>query len=216
MEKTLHACFISYRHPARPGTGSLEEKLIQVTKRALEDHIEPYTHDHKVFFDEDRLKTGYQYNEVLAKAICQSACMVVLYWPSYQESDYCLKEMRTMLALEKFRRTIIGDQLHGYRLLVPIIFRKYRSLPDELTADLQYLDCTRQSTSTNFNFDDHPALTKKLDEIGEYVTTLCDKMKPVHDELFAKCSKYNFPRLVRRLKRSTAQEKTQPFPGQRP
>jgi hypothetical protein len=214
MEKTLHACFISYRHPARPGTGSLEEKLIQTTRKALQDYIEPYTHDHKVFFDEERLRPGYQYNEILATAICQSACMIILYWPSYEESHYCLKEMKTMLALEKFRRRIIEDDLRGCRLLVPIIFRRSRELPEELTGDCQYLDCSRQSTSANFNFDDDPALTKKLDEIGDYVKTLCDKMTPVHDELFANCRKYTFPRFRVGPKHSIDQRYLQPFPGQ--
>ena len=47
MGKPLHACFISYRHPAR--SGSLEEKLIRNIVTAIKDHIDLYTRAHQVF-----------------------------------------------------------------------------------------------------------------------------------------------------------------------
>jgi hypothetical protein len=99
MSEYIHACFVSYRHPA--SVGGREEKLIQHVVRAIKDHIEMITQKHDVYFDQARLVPGYQYNDRLAQAICRSACMFVIYWPSYSESDYCLKEIRTMLGIEK-------------------------------------------------------------------------------------------------------------------
>src|SRR6187401_3262453 len=112
----IHSCFISYRHPAREG--SREAKLIQHVVDAITDHIEMYTHDHRVYFDKSRLVPGYQYDERLARAICRSACMVIVYWPSYLESEYCKKEIRTMQAIEALRRKRLGSDLDGCRLFV--------------------------------------------------------------------------------------------------
>ena len=86
-----------YKLPPSSDKGRLEEKLIRHVVTAIRDHIAIYTHKHEVYFDEDRLVPGYQYNEALAKAICRSACMFVIYWPSYLESDYCRKEINTIL-----------------------------------------------------------------------------------------------------------------------
>ena len=84
MSDTIHACFISYRHPA--AEGSREAKLIAHVCKAISDHVQMYTHKHEVYFDQKRLVPGYQYDECLAEAICRSACMVVVYWPAYLES----------------------------------------------------------------------------------------------------------------------------------
>jgi hypothetical protein len=111
MNHKIHSCFISYRHPA--SIGGREEKIIKHVYTALKDHVEMYTHEYSVYFDEPRLVPGYQYDERLAKAICQSACMVVVYWPSYLESEYCIKELRTMLSIEEERRSLLAGELHG-------------------------------------------------------------------------------------------------------
>lgn len=121
MSDPIHACFISYRHPAV--AGSREEKLIRHVVKAIADHVQMYTHEHQVYFDDKRLVPGYQYDERLAEAICRSACMVVVYWPSYLESDYCRKELRAMLEIEEQRRRRLGDALHGCRLFIPVILR---------------------------------------------------------------------------------------------
>ena len=102
MTQEIHSCFISYRHPA--SAGGREEKLIRQVIQAIKDHVEVYTHEYTVYFDKDRLIPGYQYNEQLASAICRSACMIVVYWPSYLESSYCRKEIYTMLNIEKVRK----------------------------------------------------------------------------------------------------------------
>jgi hypothetical protein len=213
MAKELYSCFISYRHPAT--TGGREEKLIQHVVSAIKDHLEVYTHEHGVYFDQQRLIPGYEYDERLATAICRSACMIVVYWPSYLESDYCNKELKTMLAIEKERRARLAVELRGCRLFVPVIIRgKFEDLPLEVRDGCQYLDYRAQAIRPDFNIGNDPHMSEKLYGIAEYVKSLCDKMALVENELFGKCEEYVFPTVASGKTEVTASAASlQPFPG---
>lgn len=213
MSGRIHACFISYRHPA--AAGGREEKLINHVVKAITEHVQIYTHEHEVFFDKNRLTPGYQYDEQLAKAICRSACMVIVYWPSYLESDYCRKEVETMLKIEQKRREILGDQLHGCRLFIPVILRgKYEDLPSDVTKNCQYLDYKAQATQPNFNIADNETTSEQLYAIADYIKSLCDKMKLQSDCLFDHCDGYSFSQPLPPSAPSLIQAAPlQPFPG---
>lgn len=213
MAEKFNACFISYRHPA--AKGGREEKLIGHVVKAITDHVQMYTHDHEVYFDDKRLVPGYQYDEKLAEAICRSACMIIVYWPSYLESDYCKKEIEAMLEIEDRRRQLLGADLHGCRLLIPVILRgKFEELPERVTRDCQYLDYKAQAVKPDFNIGDDDKMSDELYRIAEYIKSLCDKMKGVSDDLFGKCQQYGFPappkpQSVDEIKPAPPQ----PFPG---
>ena len=158
MTEPFNSCFISYRHPATKG--NREESLIKHVVKAITDHIELYTHDHPVYFDEKDLIPGYNYDERIAEAICRSACMVIVYWPSYLESDYCKKEIEAMLNVEERRHRILGDKLRGCRLFIPIILRgKFDQLPDRVRNNCQYLDYYAQTVNPHFNIGDDPKMS---------------------------------------------------------
>ena len=153
MTEKFHSCFISYRHPA--SEGSREQKLIGHVVKAITDHVEMYTHDCPVYFDKNRLVPGYQYDEKLAEAICRSACMVIVYWPAYLESDYCRKEIAAMLDIEEKRHRLLGKELYGCRLFIPIILRgNFDELPDKVRNKCHYLDYKAQATKPDFNIGD--------------------------------------------------------------
>ena len=193
MTSTLNACFISYRHPAR--MGSLEERLFRHCLDAIIDHVEVYTHNYKVFYDEDRLSVGYQYNETLASDICRSACMIVLYWPAYLESAYCLKELNTMLTIEKKRRRILGTKLRGCRLILPIILRGERNdLPREVREGTVPLDYSRQAINPNFNIGQDSEMSEKLFNMAKYIKYLCDNIQAAGQTIIHNCDTYVFPK----------------------
>lgn len=213
VEKPLHAFFISYRHPA--SKGGIEELWAHRTLEVIKFHLETTTHNYDIYFDEQRLIPTYQYNEQLAKHICRSACMIVFYWPSYLESGYCLKEINTMLAIEKRRRRVLGKVLHGYRLFFPIIFRgRFDQLPSSLN-DCQYLDVTRYSTSSTFNIAEDSQIKEKLFATSESIKHLCDKMSVAADSLFTDCDTFSFPRSRSGTQTSASVRIVQPFPGRR-
>jgi hypothetical protein len=159
--------------------------------KAIADHVEMYTHDHTVYYDEKRLVPGYQYDEKLADAICRSACMVIVYWPAYLESDYCRKEIEAMLDIEQKRRQLLGRALHGCRLFIPIILRgNLDELPDGVRDNCQYLDYGAQALKPDFNMGDDDQMSDRLFGVAEYIKTLCDKMKGASDALFGGCQEY--------------------------
>ena len=90
-----YACFISYSH----GEQELVKGFIDQFKAALKAYLEPWMEE-EVYVDVDRLKAGFKYNEALAKAICQSVCMVVVYSPVYERRSYCGREYEAMERLE--------------------------------------------------------------------------------------------------------------------
>jgi hypothetical protein len=74
----------------------------------------------RVYIDKDRLKPGYNYNEALSKAICESACMIVVFTSLYESSDYCLREFLTMEQIEEKRKQMLGNKYEStHRMIIP-------------------------------------------------------------------------------------------------
>ncbi len=69
----MYACFVSYCH----GQYDLVKGFIDQLKTALKSELDALM-DEELYIDEERLRPGYHYNEELARAICQSVCMVVV------------------------------------------------------------------------------------------------------------------------------------------
>jgi hypothetical protein len=212
MSEQFHACFISYRHPS--SEGNREQKLIGHVVKAISDHVQMYTHEHQVYVDNKRLVPGYQWDERMAEAICRSACMVIVYWPSYLESDYCRKELEAMLEIEERRRHILGPELRGCRLFIPVILRgRFEELPERITKDCQYLDYKAQATRPDINLGEDDKTSEELYRIAEYIKSLCDKMKVAQESLFGKCQEYGFPLPSPVVRQMIQPPPPQPFPG---
>ena len=93
----------------------------------------------QVFLDTARLQGAQFYNEALASAICQSVCMVVFYTPTYFElnSTYCAREFKAMEEIEARRRQALGIAAGANGLIIPIIFRGWDIVPDEIKLTRQ-------------------------------------------------------------------------------
>ena len=123
-----YACFISYAH----GQGKHVSPLIEAIYNELLSQLEMHCTE-QVYLDKHRLLPGYEYNEALATAICQSACMVVAYAPIYAERDYCRREFAAMKQLEQHRKHLLGDKAKGHRFIIPVVFAgDIDSLPENL------------------------------------------------------------------------------------
>lgn len=112
---------------------------------ALNSTIEIYLKNKKVYIDEE-LQPSDDYKKVLAKAICKSICMVVVYTPAYNQSDFCLKEFTAMEVLEKKRISqmqLLGKKIDN-RLIIPIVLRGENMLPPKI-KDIQYIDFSKLS-----------------------------------------------------------------------
>ena len=92
----VYSCFISYRHDY--------VQIAEDFQDALENELSLLI-NLPVYRDEERLQGGDFYNSRLAKALCRSACMVMIYTPRYFDarSTYCAREFRAMELLEEDR-----------------------------------------------------------------------------------------------------------------
>src|SRR5690349_15742687 len=115
-----YSCFISYRHGQFELTKTFVEQLYTALSGELETMVDK---DVGVYIDKQRLLPGYFYNEDLAKAICQSICMLVVYSPSYEESDYCKREFEAMYRLQQQRFGLLGVANPESGMIIPVIFR---------------------------------------------------------------------------------------------
>jgi hypothetical protein len=129
-----YTCFISYVH----GQFRLTRTFIEQLKEALEGELEPL--GGSVYFDQDRLKPGFKFNVNIARALCQSMSMVVVWTPSYELHPYCLREYTAMRMLERRRlKALTGDSDRG--MIIPVLFRGDRDeLPPAIRDHMQYAD----------------------------------------------------------------------------
>jgi hypothetical protein len=142
-ETFKYACFVSYCH----GQYDLVKSFIDQLKAALKSELEPLL-DEELFIDEERLKPGFLYNDELAKAICQSVCMVVVYSPRYERHEYCVREYEAMAKLEETRLTMLRPEARGRGLIIPVILRGGDDIPPRIKQGRHYADFSRFTLAT--------------------------------------------------------------------
>jgi hypothetical protein len=116
-----HSCFISYRH----GQSDVKQRFIEEFYVALSGELEMLRNE-KPFVDKERLKGGDFYNDALARALYESATLILIYQPNYFDAEhtYCAREYRAMCALERERLRLFAnakDRDHG--LIIPVVLR---------------------------------------------------------------------------------------------
>jgi len=145
MKDFKHACFISYRNgtviDGQPQNDLLNE-FSKTLREALTSEFRALLNPHlnePVFRDFDVLKTADYLEEKIADALCRSACMVVVYTPSYfdESKSYCAREYLAMREREQHCFDILGQNNSKKSLIFTVILRgKKNELPDELSANV--------------------------------------------------------------------------------
>lgn len=132
-----HDFFVSYPHmPEENILIEFVEELVH-TIRKLRDSAEPLE---PVYLDRERLKPGFRWKPELAKALCHSRAMLVVYTADYFAREYCVHEWDAMLDLEMKR---VGQTSRS--MIIPIVFRApsdkhgHPLLPERM-QDLQVSD----------------------------------------------------------------------------
>ena len=64
----------------------------------------------KTYVDKQRLSGGFSFNEALARAICESVCLIVVFSPTYLDSPYCADELLAMEEIEEQRKHVLGSR----------------------------------------------------------------------------------------------------------
>jgi hypothetical protein len=182
-----YSCFISYCH----GQYELTKGFIEQLKQALKAELEPLL-DEEVYIDEERLKPGYRYNEALAKAICQSICMIVVYSPRYERHEYCGREFAGMEILEQTRRQMLGQVVPASGFIIPVIFRGEADLPPRITQGRHYADFS-QFTLATANISRNPQYVTEIRKIAQVIYERYQAFEAAAADACAPCATFLLP-----------------------
>jgi hypothetical protein len=190
-----HACFISYCH----GRYDLVKAFVDQLKAALKAELDPLL-DEEVYIDEERLGTGYKYNEELARAICQSVCMIVVYSPRYERHEYCVREFEGMAILERARMEILKERLQalgaeadpGPGCIIPIILRRDDDLPKRITENRHYADFSRFTLATP-DMIRNPEYAEEIRKIANIIYKQYKAFRDAAADPCVSCSEFQLP-----------------------
>jgi TIR domain-containing protein len=189
-----YTCFISYRH-VEFGLG---QNFMNDFLNALKGHIELEgieIEDDKLepaFIDVERLKGGHVWNEALEKAICHSACMIVILKPDYfsKKNPYCAREYRAMMLLEEERKRFLGDSEHG--LIIPIFLKgSIEDFPQEVKRRQgydfsRYFEVVPQDITKS-------AYNKYINDIADYIAEVVRKLTQYDYDPSENCETHRVP-----------------------
>jgi hypothetical protein len=163
-----YSCFISYRRSsaeyARDFHLSLERELSLWTPLPI-------------YRDETRLSGGDFYNKELALALCESACMVMIYTPTYFDkiNTYCAREYRAMEQLEAQRLNQLGfkkDNQHS--LIIPVIYRGLEYFPNPIKSLRAYYQF--EFSVIGKTYVRRKEYQESIKEIAEYIYERCNEL----------------------------------------
>jgi hypothetical protein len=187
----INASFISYRH----GQYDLMRDFTTDFCAALRCELEPMLDGGGIYLDNDRLRGGDFYNEALARNLYESATMVMVYTPTYfnYEHTYCAREYKAMEALERHRLSTLGvslDRSHG--LIIPVVLRGARYLPDEIKRSRQYYDFESFQLGGR-RLNRHPRFAPAIREIANYICDRYNELRALPKGVFDDYEQFSLP-----------------------
>jgi hypothetical protein len=138
-----YGCFFSYAH----GRYELMNKFKGALADALRCYLEPYfdTED-ELFIDTEQLGGGDDLDSRIARAMCESVTMILIYTPKYEAHAYTRREYAAMQQLEAERSAWYPMPSH---LIIPVIMTKHpAALPPQITRSSMYVDFSRFTMAT--------------------------------------------------------------------
>lgn len=185
-----HSCFISYAHGN--GSGQTLEQFVNELKRAIDDSVDSYYLDEAAFLDKDRLRGGQFWNEALARAICESLCMIVVYTPKYERHLYCRREYAAMERLEEQRLALIRSAVAPHGLIIPVIFKgNMKDLPDKISGR-QGLDFTRYN-GASIEIRRNPEFLGMIQQIADTIDRLYQAFNELTEDPYRDCGGFLIP-----------------------
>lgn len=183
-----YGCFISYMRPEHKMMAQFVDELVE----ALESEFEPYLPKPLVYRDVDRLRSGHRFTPALGRALCASACWIVVYVPQYADHDYCLREFRAMRVLEERRRSELSGRLMPEEgMIIPVILRgEPRQLPDDLGEQAHCLVFNKFTTASGKILRNR----RYVEEIGK-LAPYVQRLHSLGEHLKLDCGDFTIPQL---------------------
>jgi hypothetical protein len=182
-----YSCFISFRH----GTDLLREMVDQLAE-ALKYELDALTA--KPVYLDSQVQTGDFYNQVIATALCQSACMVMIYVPTYfdESRPYCSREYKAMQGLEQERLKLLGVSAPQQGLIFPAVFRGLDSLPLEIKAHRAYYDFTSFTLGSR-RISKNRMFNAQVTKIASAIADRCQQLESLPEQSFDACDQFALP-----------------------
>lgn len=159
-----YGCFFSYAH----GRHALMKQFKASLVDALRCYLEPYfDHEDELFIDSEQLGGGDDLDRKIARALCESVCMILIYTPKYEAHGYTRREHAAMQLLEAERGKWYPLPSH---LTIPVIMTRHpASLPHQIQGGNFYVDFshyTMATTDLKSNPDFLPDIDKMVKRIA--------------------------------------------------
>lgn len=162
-----YACFISYAQ----GQFDLMNKFKTELIAALRCYLEPYLdNETELFIDTEQLGGGDDLERKIARAMCESAAMILIYTPRYELHKFTRREHAAMQLIEAERAA--WYELPS-RLIIPVIMTRHPvGLPPQIANSTMYVDFSRFTMATpdlKSNPQFIPAIEKIVTRIVQHV-----------------------------------------------
>jgi hypothetical protein len=158
-----YGCFFSYAH----GRHELMNKFKCALADAIRCYLEPYfDNEDELFIDTEQLGGGDNLDQHIARAMCESVAMILIYTPKYEAHGYTRREYAGMQLLEEERSKWYPMPSH---LVIPVIMTMHpNKLPPQITNSSLYVDFSHFTMATGdlkSNPDFLPDIKKIVDRI---------------------------------------------------
>ena len=183
-----YGCFLSYAHGNFAFMNKFKNDLVEALSCYLEPHLD---REDALFIDSEQLGGGDDLDLRVARAMCESVCMIVLYTPKYEAHGYTRREFAAMQLIEQERRNWYELPSH---LIIPIIMTQHtEGLPAQIAGPGFYVDFsayTLASGDLKSNPQFLPDIKKIVQRIARHYQLLKRSTPPGHD-----CSRFVLPEI---------------------
>lgn len=181
-----YGCFISYAQ----GRFDLMVKFKSELTAALRCYLEPYLdNETELFIDTEQLGGGDDIERKIARALCESVAMILIYTPKYESHAFTRREYAAMQLIQAERSQWYELPSH---LIIPVIMTRHPlMLPPQIANATMYADFSRFTMATQdmkSNPDFIPAIEKIVARIVEHYELQKIWTPPGHD-----CNQFVLP-----------------------
>lgn len=185
---SFYPCFISFRHYG----DEISDSFVRQFEECLSAELVPLIGS-RPFIDYNRMSPGYSLSQSIQQALCQSACMIIIWSPQYLTEDHiwCAMEFYAMLELEKRRLQNLPQTERAKKLIIPVIYRGSKFYPSSLD-DTLYLNFEK-FTLYNSEMIKNEFFADKIKDLAEYIFERIEAFKTHGYTPWGDCADFNLP-----------------------
>jgi len=181
-----YGCFFSYAHGKHELMQRFKGALIDALRCYLEPHFD---NEEELFVDTEQLGGGDDLDRKIARALCESVCMILIYTPKYEAHAYTRREYAAMQLIEQERSQWYAMPSH---LVIPVIMTQHpERLPPQIASARMYVDFSHFTMATA-DLKSNPAFLPDIDKIVKRIAMHYQLQKkytpPGHD-----CNQFVMP-----------------------